>query len=189
MISAIIPELAEWDGFYVIIGSAAGALIGLQFVVITLISERPPRGAAEAGAAFSSPTIVHFCAALFLAALVHVPWRTLTIAAVLWGVLGLAGVAYSAIVARRMRRQDAYRPVFEDWSFHVVLPLAAYAILAASAFAAPSHAVEALYGVAAAALALLFTGIHNAWDSAAYHVLVHGAATKTERPRDEVRDK
>jgi len=28
-------ELAEWDSFYVIVGSAAGALIGLQFVVMT----------------------------------------------------------------------------------------------------------------------------------------------------------
>ena len=32
--SVITAELAGWDSFYVIIGSAAGALIGLQFVVI-----------------------------------------------------------------------------------------------------------------------------------------------------------
>jgi hypothetical protein len=52
-----MSELAKWDSFYVIVGSAAGALIGLQFVVLTLIAERPPAGAAEAGAAFGSPTI------------------------------------------------------------------------------------------------------------------------------------
>jgi hypothetical protein len=28
---------AGWENFYVIVGSSAGALIGLQFVVITLI--------------------------------------------------------------------------------------------------------------------------------------------------------
>ena len=33
-------ELAKWDGFYVIVGSAAGALIGLQFVVMTLIGRK-----------------------------------------------------------------------------------------------------------------------------------------------------
>jgi hypothetical protein len=44
--------LSEWANFYVIVGSAAGALIGLQFVVVTLIAERPPRNANEAGAAF-----------------------------------------------------------------------------------------------------------------------------------------
>ena len=59
---------------------AAGALIGLQFVVITLIAERPPDGAAEAGAAFGSPTIVHFSVALFLSALLLAPWQTITIA-------------------------------------------------------------------------------------------------------------
>jgi len=53
--SVIMSELAKWDSFYVIVGSAAGALIGLQFVVITLIAERPPAGAAKAGVCGSKP--------------------------------------------------------------------------------------------------------------------------------------
>ena len=36
-----MSELAGWDSFYVIVGSAAGALIGLHFVVMALIAERP----------------------------------------------------------------------------------------------------------------------------------------------------
>lgn len=36
-----MSELTEWGSFYLIVGSAAGALIGLQFVVMTLIAERP----------------------------------------------------------------------------------------------------------------------------------------------------
>ena len=100
----IMSELAKWDNFYVIVGSAAGALIGLQFVVLTLIAVRPPTGAAEAGAAFGSPTIVHFGVVLFLSALLHAPWQTITIAAVLWGLVGLAGVAYTLIVSRRLRK-------------------------------------------------------------------------------------
>ncbi len=32
----------EWENFYVIVGSAAGALIGLEFVVVTLLADRPP---------------------------------------------------------------------------------------------------------------------------------------------------
>jgi len=168
-------ELAKWDGFYVIVGSAAGALIGLQFVVLTLIAERPPVGLEEASAAFGSPTVVHFAAVLFLSALVNAPWQTITIVAVLWGVLGFGGVAYEIIVVRHMRKQIAYKPVFEDWLFHAVLPLAAYATLALSSFAAASHTREALFGVGGAALLLLFIAIHNAWDSVAYHVLVRGA--------------
>ena len=48
-----MSALSEWDSFYVIVGSAAGALIGLQFVVMTLIAERPTPGMAEAGRAFA----------------------------------------------------------------------------------------------------------------------------------------
>jgi hypothetical protein len=62
--------------------------------------------------------------------------------------------------------------VFEDWLFHVVAPLTGYAGLAAACFAAAFHPAEALLGIGAAALVLLFTGIHNAWDAAAYHVWV-----------------
>ncbi len=72
-----------------------------------------------------------------------------------------------------MRAQATYRPVLEDWLFHCVLPLAAYAVLVLSAFAAPSHTREALFGVGAPALLLLFVSIHNAWDGIAYHVLVN----------------
>jgi uncharacterized membrane protein len=61
-------------------------------------------------------------------------------------------------------------PVFEDWLFHVLLPFAAYTTLAVTAFAADSHLREALFGIGAAALLLLFVGIHNAWDAVTYHV-------------------
>jgi hypothetical protein len=180
-----VAELAKWDSFYVIVGSAAGALIGLQFVVAALVAERPPLRAADAGAAFATPTIVHFVAAFLLSALLRAPWETITIAAALWGLMGFAGVAYAVIVARRMRRQDAYRPELEDWVFHAVLPLAAYATLALSAFAAASHTRGALFAVGGAALLLLFAAIHNAWDAVAYHVFVNRENPKTQPRRDE----
>ena len=37
----MMPEFAEWETFYVIVGASAGALIGLQFVVLTLIAAGP----------------------------------------------------------------------------------------------------------------------------------------------------
>jgi len=169
-----MPELADWDSFYVIVGSAAGALIGLQFVVMTLVAQRPPAGAgvADAAAAFGTPTVVYFSTVLFLAALLRAPWRSTTPVAVLCALVGVGGAAYAANVVRRMRAQTAYEPVLEDWLFHALLPLTAYPILALSAVAAASDARDALFGVGAATVLLLFVGIHNAWDSVAYHVLV-----------------
>ena len=170
-----MSELARWDSFYVIVGSAAGALIGLQFVVMTLIAGKPALRAAEAGAAFATPTIVHFGAVLLLSALLRAPWETIIPAAALWGVIGFGGVIYAAVVGRLMRKQGAYRPEFEDWLFHLALPLVAYAILALVSFAALSQTHAALFGVGGAVLLLLFVGIHNAWDAVTYHVFTHGS--------------
>jgi hypothetical protein len=168
-----MPAFAEWDSFYVIVGSAAGGLIGLQFVVMTLIAERPPKRAAEAGGAFATPTIVHFGAVLLLSAVLRAPWHTIMPVAVFWGVLGLCGTGYVGVVARRLRSQGAYQPEFEDSLFHVLLPLAAYATLARSTLAASSLSGEILFSVGAATLVLLLVGIHNAWGAVVYHVMVN----------------
>jgi hypothetical protein len=167
-----MPGFEEWESFYVIVGTAAGALIGLQFVVMTLIAERPQLGTAEAGAAFATPTVAHFAAALLLSALLRVPWHGLASAALAWGVTGLAGVIYMAIVGRRMRRQQAYKPDWEDWTFHFVLPLIAYAVLGIAALLASAHTEESLFAIAAMTLVLLFVGIHNSWDTIVYNVFV-----------------
>ena len=179
-----MTALIGWENFYVIVGSSAGALIGLQFVVITLISSRPVvTGQAEAGDAFATPTIVHFGAVLLLAAIVCAPWQRVTSAAVLWGLLGLTGIVYEVMVARRMRAQSIYVPQSEDWLFHVLLPLAAYATLGVSACATRSNPVRAMFGTGAAALLLLFIGMHNAWDAVTYHIFVKRvAATDKGQP-------
>ena len=168
-----MAELAGWDSFYVIVGSAAGALIGLQFVVMTLVAQRPSTPAPEAGAAFATPTVIHFGSALLLSALSRVPWSSITSASGIWGLIAASGLIYTVIVGRRMRSQTVYQPEFEDWLFHLMLPLAAYATLAISAFAAPLETREALFGIGTASLLLLFTGIHNAWDTVAYHVFTY----------------
>lgn len=166
-----MTSLAGWENFYVIVGSSAGALIGLQFVVITLIANTPAvPGQALAGDAFGTPTIVHFCVVLLLAGVQSAPWHRIEPAAVIWAVLGLAGFVYQIVVARRMRLQTAYATVFEDWLFHFLLPFVAYATMVASAFVAGWNAGDALLVMAAAALSLLFIGIHNAWDAVTYHV-------------------
>ena len=184
----MMPEFAEWETFYVIVGASAGALIGLQFVVLTLIAEGPSiRGAAETSSAFLTPTIVHFSTALLLSALASVPWHTILPSATLWGLTGLGGLVYIALVIRRMRQQSAYNPQFEDWLFHVLLPIAAYAILVLSAIAAPAYTREALLGVGASTLLLLFIGIHNAWDGVAYSVFV--ARRKAETGQDKGKEK
>ena len=69
-----------------------------------------------------------------------------------------------------MKVQAVYRPVFEDWLFHILLPFVAYAMLALASLIAPAHTRPAMFVVAAATLLLLFAGIHNAWDAVTYYV-------------------
>jgi len=115
-----MTTLAGWENFYVIVGSSAGALIGLQFVVITLIANRPNLARqADAGDAFATPTVVHFGAVLLLSAILSAPWQSVRGPAVLWGLLGATGIVYEVIVVRRMRAQSIYTPELEDWLFHV----------------------------------------------------------------------
>jgi len=86
--------LEGWENFYVIVGSSAGALIGLQFVVITLIADMPiARKDAQASGAFSTPSVVHFGVVLLLSAILCASWNGIAAVAVLWGLVGLSGVA------------------------------------------------------------------------------------------------
>lgn len=160
--------IAAWESFYVIVGSSGAALTGLQFVVIALTTEvRRQRSTAQFDA-FGTPTVVHFCVALLISAILSAPWGELSSAAVAVGASGVFGLVYSAIVARRVSRQTAYALVFEDWLFHTALPFLAYAALLSAALTLVHHTVDALFGIGAASILLLFIGIHNAWDSVTY---------------------
>src|SRR5258705_12655799 len=107
--------LASWESFYVIVGSSAAALTGLQFVVIALVADTPGFGTEDSVAAFGTPSVVHFCLCLFLSAFLSAPWPSLT--PVMWLLLGvaIAGVLYTLIVLRRPRRRTGNQAVVEDW--------------------------------------------------------------------------
>jgi hypothetical protein len=178
--------LTGWENFYVIVGSSAATLIGLQFIFLSLLVLTPiGRAEAQAGGAFVTPGIVHFGAVLLLSAIVSAPWDGISTVAVLWGLVGFCGAVYVVIVARRMRVQKAYSPVFEDWLFHVLLPFVAYAVLAISAYEALFDASLAMFLVAAVVLSLLFIGIHNTWDAVTYTVFVRLRQNRESHASDE----
>jgi hypothetical protein len=163
-----VSPLAAWENFYVIVGSSAAALTGLQFVVIALIAESRARSTHRQIAAFGTPTIVHFCAVLLMSAILSAPWHELSNAALALCICGAAGVAYTLIVAWRARRQDGYKPVLEDWLWHVLFPFIAYGALLVATVVLPRNPAPVLFVIGATALLLLFVGIHNAWDAVTY---------------------
>jgi hypothetical protein len=168
---ALHSPFAAWESFYIIVGSSAGALTGLQFVVIALIAESETHATSPEIAAFGTPTIIHFCAALLVSALLSAPWSSLAPAGVCLALSGAAGVGYTAAVVRHARRQQGYRPVLEDWMWYALLPLLAYAVLLVAGILLSGHSGLALTLVAGVSLVLVFIGIHNAWDTVTYVAL------------------
>jgi hypothetical protein len=162
--------LAGWANFYLVTGTAAATLTGLQFIVQTLLATAALRVVGgddpEGGtAAFGSPTVVHFSLALLISAMLCAPWPGYGSLRAILGVLGAGALVYSGIVLRRARRQQSYAPTTEDWVWHVLLPAAAYASVLVSALVLERGG---LFAVAAATLLLLCIGIHNAWDTVTY---------------------
>jgi hypothetical protein len=157
--------LKAWESFYVIVGSSAGALIGLQFVVITIIAESRVRSTGHELAAFGTPTVLHFVAVLLMGAIVSAPWPSLALPSLAIGATGVFGLFYEIIVLVRTQKQTGYQMVLEDWVWHVILPFVAYGSLLSGSLMLHSHPARALFDIGGAALLLLFIGIHNAWDT------------------------
>jgi hypothetical protein len=166
------PGLASWESFYVIVGSSGAALIGLQFVVITLIAGMRRRATVDTINAFGTPTVVNLGGAVLVSAVMSAPWPSLLPVSASLALCGLAGLAYFLIVIRRARRQTYYQPVGEDWLWYVILPSCIYAALALTALFLRTATRIALFVVGAAALGLLFIGIRNAWDTV-IHMVAH----------------
>ena len=159
------PYLASWSSFYAVTGSAAAALTGLMFVVITLVrSEERSQRSHDGIATFSTPTVLHFGAALLFSAILSAPWHILLHAGELLGAASLLAVAYVVRIALRTMRLTLYTPDREDWIWYTILPLVAYVTVLAGAVLLAILPVDGLFATAAGTLLLLFIGIHNAWD-------------------------
>jgi hypothetical protein len=160
--------LAIWESFYVIVGSSAAALTGLNFLVVAFVAERREHISERTLSAFSTPGIIHFCVVLFVAATLSAPWQRVGLVTLPLVLVGLGGTVYIIRTWHRMRTQHDYKPVFEDWAWHVALPLLAYVALTVAAIFLGAHDRPALFVVAAASLLLMYIGIHAAWDTVTF---------------------
>jgi hypothetical protein len=168
VVPADLQPLVGWESFYVIVGSSSAALTGLNFVVIALGAESKTMGASADLSAFGTPTIIHFCAALLLSAIISAPWHSPWSVAASLGTCAAAGLMYLGRIMLIARRGTTYKPVFEDFLWHFALPLLAYTSLFVASTVFVSHMENALFGIAVVALLLMFIGIHNAWDTATW---------------------
>jgi len=165
--------LAGWENFYVIIGTSAGGLTGLTFVVIALVKDRTTANVTPDGVSvFVTPTIVHFGGVLAFAAFMNLPHPQVLALSTVFVLAGVAGLLYSAAIGTHMPGPGSfYVAVREDWVWNVIVPSVIYTALIVAGFLIWRWQTAALYTAAALSLALLFVGIRNAWDIAVFMTL------------------
>jgi hypothetical protein len=157
--------LSEWSTFFAAMVASSASLIGLTFIVITLISGAELKEKAHDGlSTFSTPTVIHFGTALLVAALLLAPWHVLLDPAICIGIVATCGLIYLTSIMLHTRRLRAYSPDVEDWIWYSILPFLVNAILLGGAIALALSPRQALFVLAAAVVLLIFIGIRNAWD-------------------------
>ncbi|HEV2671946.1 MAG TPA: hypothetical protein VGU74_12700 [Gemmatimonadales bacterium] len=173
--------LGAWESFYVIIGSSAAALTGLQFVVITLIADSRRRHTQREINAFGTPIVLHFSVVLLVAAILSAPWRAASDPAIWIVAVGVAGVVYAGLTRRRARvmtqQPDAYKPVLEDLIWYQLVPTLGYLGLLGAGVALYRGHEGALRTIAGLMLYLLLASIRNAWDTVTWVAETHGKET------------
>jgi hypothetical protein len=157
-----------WHEFYFMIGTTAGALIGLLFVVITLTANIEPGRAALGLRAYATPTVVHFASVLFVSAIALIPELSTRVAGSLLLIPCAGGLTYAGIVIRRFMGRLPSPPHWTDPIFYAVLPTLGYLALTAAAVAFIGGSAIARDVLATGALVLLFLGIRDAWDLASW---------------------
>jgi hypothetical protein len=175
------PDSTPWQSFYVMLGSSAAALIGLQFVVIALIANMRRLANPSTIHAFGTPTVTHLGGALIISAMMSAPWPSPVPIVVALVVSGVIGLGYAVIAINRVRRQTGYEMDGEDWLWYAVVPCGLYAALVVAGLMLLAPSRVALFLVAGAALGLLLLGIRNSWDSITY-VVSGGGAEGGEQP-------
>src|SRR5438046_9194390 len=94
----------RWDEFYLLAGSAAAVLIGLIFVVMTLMQARPRSSVLAGTKLYMGPVVLQASFVLVLSAAALVPTidaRRFALVAVVIAIWGLARGGSSAVAIRR----------------------------------------------------------------------------------------
>src|SRR4051794_7736292 len=123
----------HWDSFYLLVGGAAGALIGLLFVVATLTRGRDRDSALHGASIYMSPVVLHLALVLTISALATAPGLQLATMGALIGAGAAVAIVASARVVYHLSIGKSFAvPHWSDLWFYGLFPLAADLALAGS---------------------------------------------------------
>jgi hypothetical protein len=155
----------HWGEFYLLAGSAAAVLIGLIFVVVTLMSDRPRSSVLYGSKLYMGPIVLQVSFVLVLSAAALTPGigaREYALIAAAVAAWGLARGVMSIVGIGRMAGADL--PHWTDIWFYGVAPTVLYAALAGVAWAFCMDWPCAPYALAAVITGLILISVRNEWD-------------------------
>ena len=156
---------AGWDSYFLLAGGAAGALIGLLFVVESLGTGLDRTERLRGASIYVSPIVFHFAMVVVLSAAALAPRLPPTPLAAIFGLCAAVGAVHLGWVTWRIASPNT--PAAPHWSdvwCYGAAPLLLYLALAGCAAGVLAGLGWAPYAVAANTLALLLIGVRNAWD-------------------------
>ncbi|HLI21024.1 MAG TPA: hypothetical protein VKV32_07895 [Stellaceae bacterium] len=153
--------LSGWHDFFVVLGAAAGTLIGAMFVVVS-IGGGLVKGSALPSRIFVTPIIMHLAVVLLFCAVVLVPSMMRLRLGAMAGAVGIVFLAYAVRNAFHIRRRD--RVEWSDHLWYALCPVIAYLLMIAGAAMVLKSYPGAVDTIAFALALLVVGGIRNAWD-------------------------
>jgi hypothetical protein len=170
----MFAPLEHWHEFYLLVGTAAAALVALQFVAASLGAGYLSFEKAAASRTYMTPVIVHFSAALYACAVGLVPSHTALTISLAIGVAAAIGFLYSGSLVINVLKDPAVD--LDDKLCYGIAPPVGYAIGIAAAILFLIHSYHAAATLAVALLLLLIVNIRNAWDLTLFMARKHTEA-------------
>jgi hypothetical protein len=171
MSAQVASVLREWHEFYLLLGTAAAAVVALLFVAASVGAGllTPERSAGVR--VFMTPVVVHFATVLGASLLLLMPSHTLLPLGALLALNALGGGIYAVVIGVRVWKNAAVD--LSDRIGYGLAPILGHiGAFGAAVLLLLGH--EAGFDVLAVALVLLLVaGIRNAWDLAVFMVRKH----------------
>jgi hypothetical protein len=153
---------APWHEFYVLLGTAAAALVALMFVAASVAAGLITPAQSTATRTFMSPIIFHYTCVLFLSLMALVPDMTERRLAVIVALVAVFGFGFSIMILVGVVR-SALADIADRFGYGAS-PLAAYAAALVAAGFLWTHSTAGPNILAGALVLLLLVNIRNAWD-------------------------
>jgi hypothetical protein len=154
---------AGWQSFYQMTGEAAATLIGLLFLVVSLMSGRQVSGTMQGLRLFTTPSVFHLVSVLVVSGMALAPageGDTQSALMLVWAALALAHGLSRCLGLRALENP----PHWSDFWWYGFTPTLIYAALTAATAASWLHVPHSAYYIALCLMALLVASIRNAWD-------------------------